>query len=117
MKGSGISWTHNTENFWYGCDKVDEACGMCYDDLWIPRLVNPAPGKRDMKPFGDIYLSSPSAWKEPWAWQREMKQAGAAQRIFTCSLSDFFHAKVDDKRIPFDGRYWQYMAQSAGLPQ
>jgi hypothetical protein len=41
MRGTGISWAYSTMNFWYGCDKVDDPCALCYIHLWIPRLTNP----------------------------------------------------------------------------
>jgi hypothetical protein len=54
-----------------------------------------------MKPYGGgLYLSSPNVWKEPFKWQRAMEKSKEAQRVFTCSLSDFFHAKADKLVVP-----------------
>jgi len=35
MEKSNISWTHNTQNFWVGCDKVAPECAHCYIDREI----------------------------------------------------------------------------------
>ena len=46
--------------------------------------------------MGGTYRSKTS--NAPLVWQRHAVKAGLCYRMFTCSLSDFFHAKADDWR-------------------
>jgi protein gp37 len=85
---SGISWTHNTQNFWVGCDKVAPECAKCY----ISRILS----KQGREPWGEIYRSK--TWDDPLEWEAECTVNQYAKRVFTCSLSDFFHAKADPWR-------------------
>jgi protein gp37 len=56
-------------------------------------------GKRD--PWADIYLTK--TWEDPYAWERELAGTNRQVRVFTCSLSDFFHADVDGRRFDEEG--------------
>jgi protein gp37 len=87
-ENSGISWTHNTQNFWVGCDKVAPECAHCY----IDRILV----KQGREPWGQIYRTQ--TWADPWKWEAECIRNRNAKRIFTCSLSDFFHVKADPWR-------------------
>ncbi len=87
-ENSGISWTHNTQNFWVGCDKVAPECAKCY----ISRILS----KQGRESWGKIYRTE--TWGEPWKWEKECLRTGQAKRVFTCSLSDFFHVKADPWR-------------------
>jgi len=88
-ENSAISWTHNTFNPWLGCDKVAPECAKCY----ISRIL----GKMgDHKPFGEVWRSK--TWGEPEKWERRAVKDCTCKRVFTCSLSDFFHAKADQWR-------------------
>ena len=89
MENSGISWTHQTQNFWQGCDKIAPECAHCY----IDRVLR----KYGRKPWGQLYLTK-STWNDPWAWEAEAVRRKQYIRVFTCSLSDFFHAKADPWR-------------------
>src|SRR5689334_3740917 len=97
-----ISWTHGTWNPWVGCDKIAPECAYCY----IGRELR----KQHREPWGELYLTK--TWNQPYIWNEDLvrngvKKAGGyilaadiyakreCKRIFTCSLSDFFHAKVD----------------------
>ena len=84
-KTSGISWTHSTWNSWLGCDKVAPECAKCYIDRTLR--------KQFRAPWGTLYLTK--TWGEPAKWQAELKPKRRAMRVFTCSESDFFHAKAD----------------------
>ena len=88
MENSGISWTHNTLNFWVGCDKVAPECAKCY----ISRILS----KQGRESWGKIYRTG--TWDEPWKWEKECTRKGQAKRVFTCSLSDFFHVKANPWR-------------------
>lgn len=87
-ENSGISWTHNTQNFWVGCDKVAPECAKCY----ISRILS----KQGREPWGKVYRTG--TWGDPWKWEREGILTGQAKRVFTCSLSDFFHVSADPWR-------------------
>jgi protein gp37 len=100
-ENSGISWTHNTQNFWLGCDKVAPECSKCY----ISRILS----KQGREPWGEIYRTQ--TWDEPWKWEREGTRTGQAKRVFTCSLSDFFHVKAD----PWRTEAWQIIKRTPHL--
>ncbi len=85
---TGISWAHATWNAWVGCDKIDPLCAKCY----IGRVLQ----RQGRQPWGRLYLTK--TWDDPPRWQRRHQAAGDAIRAFTCSLSDFFHAKADPWR-------------------
>ena len=91
-----ISWTHNTQNFWVGCDKVAPECAKCYIGREI-RKQSDWQGGGPRKSWGEVYLTK--TWEAPYRCEAELKQGKQAKRIFTCSLSDFFHAKVDDRTV------------------
>jgi protein gp37 len=95
MENSNISWTHNTWNPWVGCDKVAPECAKCYIGREIRKQVDWQDGGQ-REPWGEVYLTK--TWADPYKWQAELP-SDSCKRIFTCSLSDFFHAKVDDRTV------------------
>lgn len=116
MKDSHISWTHHTFNPWVGCDKIAPECAHCYIDREIRKQVDwQSPVKvggtaPQRKSWGEVYLTK--TWEDPHRWQSELQKIMQSRtftdphgdkliysRVFTCSLSDFFHAKVDDRMI------------------
>lgn len=117
MKGSLISWTHNTFNPWVGCDKIAPECAHCYIDREIRKQKDwqssqmdwkkshRLPPRPPRKPWGEVYLTK--TWQDPYEWQSELKKMNSDKlvysRVFTCSLSDFFHAKVDHRTIAWNG--------------
>lgn len=88
MENSLISWTHHTQNFWLGCDMIAPECAHCY----IGRVLR----RQGRTPWGQLYLST--TWKNPYKWETEAAAQGKYFRIFTNSLSDFFHADADEWR-------------------
>lgn len=101
MKNTGISWAHNTQNFWVGCDKIAPECAKCY----IHRDLR----KQQRDPWGTVYLTK--TWDDPFIWQTEAALAKNYRRVFTCSLSDFFHVKADHWR----NRAWAVMKYTPNL--
>ena len=120
MEKSNISWTHNTQNFWVGCDKIAPECAHCYigreirkQSDWQTDVQPGNSGKQIRKSWGEVYLTK--TWNDPYKWQNELltppkcsswrghvsplKADDRVKRIFTCSLSDFFHAKVDNRSV------------------
>ncbi len=86
MENSKIGWTHHTWNPWMGCHKVSPACKFCYIETVIKRM-----GKI---PFQGP-MATTTSWENPSRWNRRAAQQGHRSRVFTCSLSDFFHEGAD----------------------
>jgi protein gp37 len=81
-KESAIQWTDATWNIARGCTKVDEDCKFCYmyRDSMDSTRYNPLNVVRTKTVF-----NLPLKLKEP-------------SKIFTCSLTDFFHEAIDSYR-------------------
>jgi protein gp37 len=92
---------HNTQNFWVGCDKVAPECAHCY----IDRLLI----KQGREPWGKVYRTK--TWAMPPRWERKATVANHALRVFTCSLSDFFHVKAD----PWRDEAWEIIKNTPHL--
>ncbi len=84
-ENSKIGWTHHTFNPWWGCDKVSAECLHCYIDGIMRRA--------GYEPFTGPMLTK--TWLNPPKWQRKAEQLGKRYRVFTCSMSDFFHQGAD----------------------
>lgn len=87
-KQTGIGWTDHTWNPWMGCHKVSEECRHCYISGIIGRM-------------GRIPFNGPMRtrnWRAPFAWNRSAERDGVRRRVFTCSISDFFHHGADEWR-------------------
>ena len=85
MENSRIAWTHHTQNFWLGCDKIAPECAHCY----IGRVLR----RQRREPWGRLYRST--TWSNPQKWEAQALAQEKCLRIFTNSLSDFFHAGAD----------------------
>src|SRR5256885_14369984 len=82
---SKIGWTHHTMNFWWGCHKVSDECKCCY----IAQIMR----RGGYEPFnGPMETKN---WANPERWNSHARKAGARLRVFTCSMSDFFHPGAD----------------------
>lgn len=79
---SAIQWTDATWNIARGCTKVDEDCKFCYmyRDSFNGTRYDPLAITRTKTVF-----NLPLKLKEP-------------SKIFTCSLTDFFHEAIDSYR-------------------
>jgi len=91
VKDSKIGWTNDTWNPWQGCNKISEACEHCY--------IGPDIRRRDasLNPFSGP-IRSKSTWKAPIKWNRDAEKSADRPRVFTSSLSDFFHPTADEWR-------------------
>lgn len=87
-ENSKIGWTDHTHNFWWGCHKVSEECRHCY----IAGIMR----RGGKEPFNGPMRTK--NWSNPQKWNRQAEAAGRRQRIFTCSMSDFFHPEADEWR-------------------
>lgn len=85
-ENSKIGWTDHTHNFWQGCEKVSTECKHCYID-GIMRRAGREPFKGPMRTKN---------WSPPHRWQRQAVEQDRRFRVFTCSMSDFFHPGADE---------------------
>ena len=100
-ENSGIGWTYHTMNFWWGCEKVSSECQHCY----IASFMKWA-GK---EPF-NVPIRTKD-WSKPLRWNRKAAITGERPRIFTCSMSDFFHPGADQWR----DEAWEIIRASQNL--
>lgn len=82
MGKSNIQWTDYTWNIARGCTKVDEDCRFCYmyRDSFDNSRYNPLEVRKTKTVF-DLPL-----------------RIAVPSKIFTCSLTDFFHEAIDPYR-------------------
>jgi protein gp37 len=98
---SKIGWTDHTQNFWWGCNKVSEECKFCY----IATIMR----RGGFEPFkGPMRTKN---WNNPRRWNRAAELAGRRARVFTCSMSDFFHKGADRWR----DEAWKVIAECEHL--
>lgn len=84
-----------------GCDKVAPGCAHCY----IHRMMT----KQGREPWGAIYRTN--TLTDPIKWQKKAEEARQVERVFSCSMSDFFHAKADDWR----NEAWEIIKRTPNL--
>jgi protein gp37 len=86
---TAIEWTDETWNPWHGCRKIAPECDHCYAAIFDSRGLHRAHAgvARDGEWTGKITRSPPSVWRAPFTWR-------AGKRVFTCSMSDFWHEDV-----------------------
>lgn len=100
-ENSKIGWTDHTMNFWWGCHKVSTECTHCYID-GIMRRAGREPFHGPMRTVH---------WEKPFRWDRRAAEGGRRLRIFTCSMSDFFHPGAD----PWRGEAWDIIRGCSNL--
>lgn len=86
MKNTKIGWTHHTWNPWWGCNRLSDACQHCY--------IGPIMGRSGHKPFNGPTRTT-TTWRDPFSWNQSAVSIGDHQRVFTCSMSDYFHEAAD----------------------
>ena len=79
---TAIEWCTSTWNPWQGCTNVSPGCDNCYAESLA---------KRWGKDFTTLHRSADATFHAPLRWK-------APKRIFTCSISDFFHKQADPWR-------------------
>lgn len=79
---TAIQWTDATWNIARGCTKVDEDCKYCY--MYRDSMNNTRYNPLDIVRTKTVF-NMPLKLKEP-------------SKIFTCSLTDFFHEAIDSYR-------------------
>ena len=100
-ENSKIGWTDHTQNFWWGCDKVSAECKFCY----ISGIMKRA----GFEPFNGPMRTK--NWGNPLRWNRVAEKESRRARVFTCSMSDFFHVGAD----PWRGEAWAVIAECGHL--
>lgn len=100
-ENSRIGWTHHTMNFWWGCNKVSTECKNCY--------IAPMMRRGGYEPFAGPMRTK--NWSGPQRWNRAAKRDGERRRVFTCSMSDFFHEGADEWRT----EAWEVIRQNTEL--
>lgn len=75
-------------NFWWGCEKVSTECQNCY--------IGPIMRRSGNEPFQGPMKTKD--WAKPRRWNAQAQEAGIRSRVFTCSMSDFFHDGADQWR-------------------
>lgn len=88
MKNSKIGWTDHTLNPWWGCNKVSDGCLNCY--------ISPIMRFAGYEPFDGPMRTQ--TWRQPPKWNRDADESRTRLRVFTCSMSDFFHPGADQWR-------------------
>lgn len=92
MNPSSIQWTTFTHNFWKGCKKVSDGCKFCY--MYRMEDENGGDGNYIHRE-NDEYFNMPLKIKTP-------------EKIFTCSMSDFFIEQADKWRE----KAWEIIART-----
>ena len=78
MLNTKISWATASWNPFVGCSKVSPACDHCYAEQYVKRFR-----KGDFR----VQRARGNSFRAPITWRRP-------ERIFVCSLSDFFHEDI-----------------------
>lgn len=98
---TGIEWTDATVNFWVGCTKVSPGCDHCYAETLEKRWGRNFITLRKVK--GAVPLA--------YQLQRRAEKEGRRLRVFTCSMSDFFHQHA----APWREEAWRVMGECSLL--
>ena len=88
---SKIEWTDHTWNPWYGCPadgKRTEGCDHCYARAWA-KLYKFVDFDKEIRRASNYVFRAPL----------NKKRYKPGDRVFVCSLSDFFHEDVHDDLI------------------
>lgn len=97
-----IEWTDESWNPVVGCTRVSDGCRNCYAERAAARMaVNPKqPAYHGIAAFNEqheprwtgVLRFLPERLQVPLRWRKP-------RRVFTCSMSDLFHASVTDAQI------------------
>ena len=100
---TNIPWAHHTWNPWWGCRKVSDECLNCYIARAMARTPVPA--------FSGAVRTGQPTWRKPLAWNLQAIDQLKTTRVFTCSMSDFFHPDAD----PWRNDAWRIMQSCFAL--
>ena len=91
-KDSKISWCDHTQNYWWGCTEVSDACTNCYARVLSHRWDKAKWGVGEPRMRTSVHN-----WNEPFRWNRAAEKAGTTKRVFCQSMSDFLDNEVPDE--------------------
>jgi len=86
MIDSAISWTDDTLNLWWGCEKVAQTCKNCY----AAELANRYHKDLDLWKVGGPRLLVKSWRKNLEKMAREAEKTGTVRDVFCMSMGDIF---------------------------
>lgn len=87
---SGIGWTDDTVNSWWGCQKVSPACLHCYAEGFAKRT-----GKDVWGPSAGRMIRVDAAIRELHKIAARGDREGRPRRVFMHSMSDIFEDRDD----------------------
>jgi protein gp37 len=96
-----IRWCHHTWNPWQGCTWASPGCDHCYMYARAERFHQDP----------TVVRKSLTTWKDTYAWNRKALTEGKRKRVFTCSLSDFFHQDA----APWREEAWKVIRETPAL--
>lgn len=113
-RDSGVSWTHDTHNLWWGCDKVSPGCKNCYADGFARRTGHDVWGPTAPRRFfGAEHLDDLKKY------DRIAQRTGERRRVFCSSMCDLFerHLNPEFRRVQdFErGRFFDLVPALDGL--
>ena len=86
-----IEYVNHSMNFWKGCNKVSAGCLNCF-----------AADNAELYgwDFSKVQGTSRATWHQPFVKSHDTREYKwkPGERIFVCSLSDFFHKDADEWR-------------------
>lgn len=91
MENSKIAWTDHTMNFWMGCTKVSPGCANCYAETLMDKRF----GRVKWGPQGERVKTGQHSWVQLRQWEAKARRANRRQRVFVCSLADFFEDRPE----------------------
>lgn len=89
-----IGWTDITWNIAVGCSKISPGCKYCY----MMRDFGKKPQFEAVN--GTVTRTQPGTFDKPLKLHRQglKSEDGGRLKVFTCSLTDFFHEQIDSYR-------------------
>ena len=111
---SGIQWTTNTFNPWWGCTKIPQvnakpsACDFCYAERDSKRWDFHVWGKDAPRRW-----MSESYWNKPLKWNKKAKETKSRPRVFCASMAYVFEDRRD--LDPWREKLWKLIEATPNL--
>jgi protein gp37 len=117
---TGIGWTWNTFNPWWGCVEVSPACDHCYAREWAARPGS-ITSREGLIVWGKDAPRRPASenyWQDPARWNRRAQRTGIRERVFCASMADIGEERSDDVGRQLDAwrdRLWSVIESTPYL--